>query len=469
MIYHLRICPYTACPRKSEGGEALFQQTQSKRPGNALAEALPPLTEQEAIVEANRCLFCYDAPCTHACPTHIDIPRFIKKISTDNLVGSARTILEANLLGATCARVCPVQELCEGACVLGSEHKPITIGRLQRYATDYVNHRGIDVFQPGAPTGKKVAVIGAGPAGVSCAGELAKEGYSVTVFEKRQLAGGLSTYGIIALREPISVALAEIDMVKRLGVEFRTGVSLGDDLSLPDLQSRFDAVFLGAGLGSTPLLNIPGEEHIIDGHKYIEVSKLDSAGLHVGRSVAVIGAGNTAIDCATIARRLGGGRVTIVYRRSEHEMSAYRHEYEFAKAEGIEFRFFSQPTRVVVVNDRVVGLECIAMALGEPDASGRPAPWSVPGSEFILPVDQIVKAIGQEKWPWAANLKLATQKGFLQVNEDFETSIPGIYAGGDCIRSHGACSTVMAVQDGKLAAAAISRKLLQTGNREAAA
>jgi glutamate synthase (NADPH/NADH) small chain len=427
------------------------------------------LSEQEAIVEANRCLFCYDAPCTHACPTHIDIPRFIKKISTDNLVGSARTILEANLLGATCARVCPVQELCEGACVLGAEHKPIAIGRLQRYATDYVNQRGIDVFQPGTSTRKRVAVIGAGPAGVSCAGELAKLGHGVTVFEKRQLSGGLSTYGIIALREPVPVALAEIEMVRRLGVEFRTGVSFGYDLSLADLQSNFNVIFLSAGLGATPLLNIPGEEHIIDGLHYIEQSKLDRAKLHVGRSVAVIGAGNTAIDCATIARRLGAERVTIVYRRSEHEMSAYRHEYEFAKVEGIEFRFLSQPTRVVIVKDRVIGLECVAMNLSGPDTSGRPAPRPVPGSEFILPVQQIVKAIGQEKWPWLGALKLATQGGFVQVNGDFETSIPGVYAGGDCIRSRGACSTVMAVQDGKLAAAAINRKLAQSREREAAA
>src|ERR1700761_661446 len=192
-----------------------------------LGEALPPLTPHEAIVESNRCLYCYDAPCTHACPTHIDIPRFIKKISTNNLLGSARTILEANLLGATCARVCPVQELCEGACVLGSEHKPIRIGRLQRYATDHVLDKNIDVFHPGAPTGKKVAVIGAGPAGLTCAGELAKAGHDVTIFEKRQLGGGLSTYGIIVLREPVEIALAEVEMVKRLGVKLETGVEFG--------------------------------------------------------------------------------------------------------------------------------------------------------------------------------------------------------------------------------------------------
>src|SRR5271165_7303181 len=189
----------------------------------SLEELLPPLTPQEALVEATRCLMCFDAPCTHACPTHIDIPKFIKKIYTGNLRGSARTILESNLLGATCARVCPVQELCEGACVLGAEHKPIAIGRLQRYAMDFAYGKSMDLFQPAKTTGKGVAIIGAGPAGLSCAGELAKRGHSVTLFEKRDLAGGLSTYVIIGLREPVEVALAEVAMIAKLGVRIETG------------------------------------------------------------------------------------------------------------------------------------------------------------------------------------------------------------------------------------------------------
>ena len=432
-----------------------MNQTGRINPEQALAEHLPPLTSHEAIVEANRCLFCYDAPCTHACPTHIDVPRFIKKISTDNLIGSARTILDANLLGSTCARVCPVQELCEGACVLGSEHKPIMIGRLQRYAMDYVATRGIDVFQPGIPTGKRVAVVGAGPAGLSCAGNLARLGHSVTIFEKRELAGGLSTYGIIALREPVDASLAEVEMIKRLGVKVETGFDLGGNLPFTDLQKNFDAVFLSVGLGATPALNIPGEESIVDGLYYIEQSKINAATMKIGRNVVVIGAGNTAIDCATIAKRLGAERVTMVYRRTDKEMTAYPHEYEFVKNEAVEFRFLTQPISMVAS-----GLLCQQMKLGAPDASGRPSPEPVPGTDFILPADQVVKAIGQQKSSIAAQLGLITEKGFIQVDQQFQTSIPGVYSGGDCIRAKGSASTVMAVEDGKLAAQSIHRKLI---------
>lgn len=429
------------------------------KPEEVLSEYHPPLSDHEAVVEAHRCLYCYDAPCTQACPTHIDIPRFIKKIATGNLVGSARTILESNLMGATCARVCPVEELCEGACVLGAEHKPIMIGRLQRYATDYVYQRGIDVFKPGVPTGKKVAVIGAGPAGLTCAGELAKLGHSVTVFEKRELPNGLSTYGIIVLREPVEVALAEAEMVKRLGVEIRTQMELGQNLSWEEVRNNFDAVFLSVGLGAVPALGIPGEEFIVDGLSYIETSKMNPGALQVGREVVVIGAGNTAVDCATIAKRLGAERVTMVYRRTQKEMTAYPHEFEFAKKEGIEFRFLTQPVEVLVQDGKVTGLRCVRMQLGAPDATGRPAPVPVPGSEFVLPCDQVVKAIGQEKPAVAKLLDLETEKGFIKVDQDYQTSLPGVYAGGDCIRAKGSASTVMAVQDGKLAARAIHRKL----------
>lgn len=433
---------------------------------SALSEQLPPLTQHAAAVEADRCLYCFDAPCTHACPTHIDIPRFIKKIASQNLRGSAATIFASNLLGATCARVCPVQELCEGACVLGTDHKPISIGRLQRYAMDYAREHGTYPKVTAGPTGRKVAVIGAGPAGLSCAGELAKLGHAVTIFEKRAKAGGLSTYGIIALREPVEIALEEARMIEGLGVKIEVGVEIGKDRSLADLQAQFESVVLSVGLGRTPALGIEGEEAIVDGLEFIEASKTDAASLKVGKNVIVIGAGNTAVDCATVAKRLGAERVTMVYRRTDREMTCYEHEYDFARKEGIEFRFLSQPSRVVLEDGRPVGLECRRVELGALDASGRPAPVVVAGSEFVLAADQIVKAVGQEKPMLAAKLGLDTKKGFIAVDDDFMTSVPGVYAIGDCIRAAGAASTVMAVQDGKLAAAAIHAQLVPQTQRE---
>lgn len=428
-------------------------------PRKQLLEQLPPLSSNAAAVEADRCLYCYDAPCTHACPTHIDIPGFIKRIASGNLRGSAQVIYASNLLGATCARVCPVQELCEGACVLGADHKPIAIGRLQRFAMDYAAERQVIPARSKGSGALRVAVIGSGPAGLSCAGELALQGHSVTIFEKRRLSGGLSTYGIIGLREPVEVSLAEVRMIESLGVHIRQECEAGTDISIEELKGSFDCVVLSTGLGRTPALAIPGEHAIVDGLELIETSKTDPEALQIGREVLVIGAGNTAIDCATIARRFGAERVTIVYRRTEHEMTCYRHEYSFAREEGIEFRFLSQPSGVVLDGEKVVGLQCLEVALGAPDRSGRPTPVSVPGSESVLPADQIIKAVGQQKPSLATLLGLKTLNGFIAVDGDYETSQPGVYAIGDCIRSKGAASTVMAVQDGKLAAAAIDRKL----------
>lgn len=426
--------------------------------GSAWQELLPPMTAHEATLEAHRCLYCYDAPCMHACPTHIDIPTFIRKISTGNLRGSARVILEANFLGGTCARVCPVQELCEGACVLGADHKPIQIGRLQRYAVDHVQERGVQMFQPGPSTGKNVAVIGSGPAGISAAAELAKQGHAVTLLEKRDLAGGLSTYGIITLREPVEVAQREVEMVRALGVTVQTGRELTSKAELDALLGENDAVFLALGLGAVPAMGIPGEEHVHDGLQFIEDAKLNRAKLPRMTHAVVIGAGNTAIDAATMARR-AGAEVTMVYRRTEQEMTAYRHEYEFALHEGIDFAFLTQPVAVVSENGQVTGIRCVKMALGMPDASGRPRPEPVPGSEFVIACDTVIKAIGQEKPALAVALGLDTEQGYIKVTDDLRTSLPRVWAGGDCVRVRGSASTVMAVQDGKIAAQSIGQAL----------
>jgi glutamate synthase (NADPH/NADH) small chain len=285
------------------------------------------------------------------------------------------------------------------------------------------------------------------------------------VFEKRELAGGLSTYGIIAIREPVETALAEVAMIERLGVRIESNVELGRSLDLADLQARFDAIFLAVGLGATPAMGIPGEEFIVDGLQYIEQSKLNGGAMNIGRRVIVIGAGNTAIDCATIAKRLGAEQVTMVYRRTGAEMTAYAHEVDFVRKEGVEFRFLAQPARVLAENGRVTGLNCLHMELGAADSSGRRVPHAVNGAEFTIPADQVVKAVGQEKPALAVRLGLALDKGYISVGGDFETSLPGVFAGGDCIRAQNAASTVMAVQDGKLAAAAIDRRI--TGQKEA--
>lgn len=428
-------------------------------------EVVGPLDPDEAVQEANRCLYCYDAPCIQGCPTHIDIPVFIRAIATGHLKGAARTILDANVLGATCARVCPTEALCEGACVVGKHQRPVSIGRLQRHATDWIEERGEHLFTPGAPTGRTIAIVGGGPAGLGCAFELGRAGHKVVIFEARPEAGGLDTYGIVSYRLPTAVSRWEVAQVQALGVEIRAGVTVGQDVAFSDLVRDFDAVFLSVGLGPGPRLAIPGEElaGVYDALDLIERHKRENyAGIELGERVAVIGAGNTAVDAATLAVRLGAAEVMILYRRSEAEMTAYRYEYEFAKAEGVRYHFLTAPTRILG-KERVTGIECVRQTLGDPDARGRRTSRPVPGSEHVLAVSSVIRAIGQghpgELWQaWG----LKHVDGRLAVDpETMRTSHPRVFAGGDASGLTRDVTVVDAVEQGKRAAHAMAAALGQ--------
>lgn len=419
------------------------------------ADLKPPLRPQEAFVEASRCLYCFDAPCIMACPTGIDIPAFIKKIAFGNPAGAAKTILTANILGASCARVCPTSVLCEGACVLEDrDEQPIMIGRLQRFATDYVEQHGLLVLPPppANKSGKKIAVIGAGPAGLGCAAELAQLGHRVTIFERQKQAGGLNTYGIAYYKMKPQVSLAEVELVRSLGVELRTGLAVGKDIAVSTLEKDFAAVFIGVGLGAATRLHIPGEElpEVMDALEFI--SRIHTDPLHtvpVGRRVAVIGAGNTAIDAVTQSKRLGADRAFIVYRRGEGDMSAYDFEYAHAKDDGAQFVFHALPVEVVATNGHVSGLKLVRTRL----VGGRVEP--VPGTEFVEPCDMVLKAVGQEK-----QVKMLRSLFPELVIDDRgviahdpltgQTNVPHIFVGGDC--GNGGREVVNAVGEGKKAA-----------------
>lgn len=425
-------------------------------------EVEPALTGREAIEEANRCLYCYDAPCIQACPTGIDIPTFIKKIASGNMKGSATTIMSANPVGASCARVCPTEELCEGACVLNHSTKPIMIGNLQRYATDWAIHNDQVLFQKGKANGRSVAVVGSGPAGLSAARELARLGYKVTIFEASEKAGGLNTYGIVSFRLPQKISFWEVDQVRRLDVEIRTNTAVGKDVSADELLEAFDAVVLAAGMGSVPNLGIEGEnlEGVYDAIDFVKATKTKPLTDElVGKSVVVIGAGNTAIDGATCSVRLGAGNVKILYRRTQDEMSAYEFEYEFAKQDGVEFRWLTQPVKIIGdENGRVSAIECRKMELGESDEDGRRRPVPVEGSEFTLPVDAIVKAIGQTRHhTLIEQFDLDHEQGVVKVSGTYRTSNPRVYACGDIVfgKGKGEAMVVTAAQQGKEVAYAL--------------
>jgi dihydropyrimidine dehydrogenase (NAD+) subunit PreT len=427
-------------------------------------ELYPPLNYGTALAEASRCLYCYDSPCMKACPTHIDISEFIKKVSTDNLLGSAKTIFNSNWVALTCAKACPVAVLCEGACVLNEKgEKPIEIGRLQRYVIEnYFNEGMPALFSVKPSNGKTVAVIGSGPAGLSCSAELALLGYNITIYEQSDIPGGLNTWGIAPYKMRKLDALKEVDLVKSFGVNIKTGVGIGTDVSFKELYDKYDAVFLGIGLGESHALSVNGEElsGVVNALDFIEhVKTEDWSSVPVGKRVAIIGAGNTSIDAATEAKRLGADEVMIIYRRSSQDMSAYSFEFDLAKKDGIIFHFLTAP-RKVVGKTSVEGIECIRMEPGEPDSNGKRSVFPVPGTEFVIPVDMVIKAIGQE----AQNDFISTIPGVrfvggkIQINTDtYQTGNPKVFAGGDCI--NGGKEVVNAAYDGKMAAYGIDKYL----------
>jgi dihydropyrimidine dehydrogenase (NAD+) subunit PreT len=421
------------------------------------AEIAPAMTPRQAAVEASRCLYCFDAPCTIACPTHIDVPAFIKKISTGNLRGSAREILSANILGHSCGRVCPTEVLCEGACVMHEKGEmPIEIGRLQRYAVDYVLSKRIELFRPGAPNGKRVACIGSGPASLACAAELAKIGYDVTIFDRHRLPGGLNTYGIAAYKTRAMDSVRETGLIAQLGVIFRQEVEVGRDISFADLESQFDGIFIGVGLGETWPLELPGEDlkGVYGAIEFIEQTKVRKfREVELGRRIACIGAGNTAIDVVTAARRLGAEHVYLIYRRGEAEMPAFAYEYQLAKQDGVSFLWQTQPVRVLGESGVVRGLECVRTELGEPDAKGRRTPAVIAGTEFELEVDMVVRAVGQKSaTDFLRDIKEIelNRDGTVKTNDGHQTGNPKYFAGGDC--TNGGREVVDAVAEGMAAA-----------------
>jgi dihydropyrimidine dehydrogenase (NAD+) subunit PreT len=436
----------------------------------------PPFeTADAALVEANRCLFCYDAPCIKACPTSINVPKFIKQITTDNIKGSAHTIFLSNIMGAGCSKVCPVEKLCEGSCVFNLMHEePIHIAKLQRYSTEIAMKKNWKLFERkkantsnNSPFGTSrlfregaggftVAIVGAGPAGLSCAHVLSREGIDVTIYEKESKGGGLMTYGIAAYKVTPQFCEDEVNYILSLGgIEIKYNQELGKNISLADLQKNYDAVYLGIGVGLARQLDIPGEdlEGVEDAIKFIyDLRDKGFPAIPVGDKVAVIGMGMTAIDAATQAKRLGAKEVTMLYRRTQEEMPCTQHELDIAMLDGCKIIWLAAPKELIGVNGKVTQIICNIMQLGEPDASGRRSPEET-GETFSLEVDMVIKAAGQMPFEELMNDNgIMNNKGKIVIN-NCETNIKGVFAGGDAV--NGGKEVVDAVQAGKDGAAAI--------------
>lgn len=426
-------------------------------PENKFEKIKPQMTSSEAIVESSRCLFCHDAPCITACPTSIDIPMFIRQIMTKNTKGSAKTIFTQNILGKSCGQVCPTSVLCEGACVYHDlNEKPIDIGRLQAYATGHAIDNNIRFFEKGKSTGKKVAVIGAGPAGIACAHELTVLGHKVVVYEANKKAGGLNMYGVAPYKFSNKDAIQELKYVSEIGFEIKTNSPVTD---ISKLEKKFDAIFLGAGLGSSRKLNIPGEDlkGVCGATEFIHDLREKDFKISVGKEVVVIGGGNTAIDAA-VESSLLGANVTVVYRRSENEQSAYSFEIEHAKKHNVKFVYLTTPLKIFGKKN-VEGLICVKNKLKK---SSRDSEISiVKGSEFVIPCDMAIIASGQEKMVdfFKSISKIKLDGGKVVVNKNFQTSNPKYFAGGDCV--NGGKEVVNAVANGRDAARGIDRFLMK--------
>ncbi|MCL6635084.1 MAG: NADPH-dependent glutamate synthase [Peptococcaceae bacterium] len=433
-------------------------------------------SEEAVVAEASRCLQCKNEPCRQGCPVEVDIPAFIKLVTERDFAGAIKKIKEKNALPAVCGRVCPQENQCEKYCTLGKKHEPVGIGRIERFCADWELATGVLPQEVAPPTGKKVAVVGSGPAGLTCAADLAKLGHKVTVFEALHVAGGVLMYGIPEFRLPKAVVQAEVENLKKLGVDIQVNAVVGKFATVDELmeQMGFDAVFIGTGAGLPYFMRIPGENAcgVYSANEFLTRTNLMKAyrfpeydtPIRVGKKVAVLGGGNVAMDAARTALRLGAEESWIVYRRSKSEMPARHEEVEHAEEEGVKFAFLTSPTRILYNDDYwVTGMECLRYELGEPDASGRRSPVPIAGSEFVMDVDTVVVAIGQGPNPLVPRTTKGLEinkKGNIVANlETGATSKPGVYAGGDVVT--GAATVILAMGAGRTAAKSIHAYLME--------